>query len=251
MTRVRVLGSAIAVVAAIALSVTLASRPARAYRDSTATINRPSADITDIYLFPSPTNSNNVVAVMDVLPLIPAGQGKSTFFDQGVLYQMKFDNRMGTSGHIPAENIVIQFSVGPASNGTQQIFVYGPGVPNAVGTVDTLITATGVGLINKSFSADGGQITVFAGAREDPAFYDRAQLMKILPNRNQGSNAPTCLPSGSNTCPRGFNNPGTDTQGNTNVLSFVVEMPKTILSGAVGTSTKVAYWATTSSENGQ
>jgi hypothetical protein len=251
MTRVRVLGGAVATVAALAIGMFLATLPARAYRDSPATINDPSSDITDVYLFPSPTNSNNVVAVMDVYPQIPAGKGTNTFFNQGVLYQMKFDNRIGTSGHIPVENIVIQFSVGQATNGTQQVFVYGPAAPNVTGTVSTLVVQTGSGLINKSFPAANNEITVFAGGREDPAFYNRAALMQIIPNRNQGSSAASCLPSGTNTCPNGFPNPGTDSQANTNVLSFVVEMPKSILMGTSGTSTKVAYWATTSSGSGQ
>jgi hypothetical protein len=250
MTSKRVLGGAVALVAALSIGLALANRPVRAYQDSQATINKPSADITDVYLFPSPTNANNIVAVMDVYPQIPKGKGPNTFFDQSVLYQMKFDNHLGNAGHIPVENIVIQFSVGLAANGTQQIFVYGPGTPNSTGTTNTLLAQTGSGLINKSFSADGGALTIFAGAREDPAFYDRSQLLKIIPNRNGGSSAATCLPSGTNTCPQGFRNPGVDSQANTNVLSFVVEMPKTVLEGS-GSNMKIAYWATTSSETGQ
>jgi uncharacterized protein DUF4331 len=250
MTSTRVLGSAVALVAAIGTCMALANRPVRAYQDSQATINKPSSDITDVYLFPSPTNSNNIVAVMDVFPLIPKGQGTSTFFDQSVLYQMKFDNQIGSAGHIPVENVVIQFSVGAGANGTQQIFVYGPASPNQTGTTNTLVNPSGSGLINKSFSADGGALTVFAGAREDPAFYDRNQLLRIIPDRNKGSTAQTCLPSGTNACPQGFNNPGADSQANANVLSFVVEMPKTLLEGS-GNARKVAYWATTSSETGQ
>jgi hypothetical protein len=250
MTSTRVLGSAAALVAAIGIGLTVANRPARAYQDSQATINKPSSDIADVYLFPSPTNSNNIVAVMDVFPQIPQGKGTSTFFDQSVLYQMKFDNQLGSAGHIPVENLVIQFSVGAASNGTQQIFIYGPSFPNQTGTTNTLVVQSGAGLINKSFSAAGGALTVFAGAREDPAFYDRNQLLRIIPNRNKGNSAQTCLPSGTNTCPQGFNNPGVDAQANTNVLSFIVEMPKTFLEGG-GNAKKVAYWATTSSETGQ
>jgi hypothetical protein len=245
----RLLGLASALSTAIVVGIVLANRPVHAYQDTPATIDNPSSDITDTYLFPSPTNSNNVVAIMDVYPLIGAGKGKSTFFKQQVLYTMKFDTKIGGSGHIPVENLVIQFSAGLPSGGTQQIFVYGPQSPIQAGTVTKVGTQTGTGRINQSFTANNGLLTVFAGARENPAFYNRAQLLQIIPNRNQGSNAPTCLPGGTNACPKGFPNPGTDSQGGTNVLSFVVEMPRTVLHSGFG-NTKVAYWATTSSESG-
>jgi hypothetical protein len=245
----RLLGLASALCTACVVGAWLSNRPVHAYQDTPATINNPFSDIADTYMFPSPTNQNNVVVVLDVHPLIPAGKGKSTFFNQGVLYTMKFDTKIGGTGHIPAENLVIQFSAGIASNGTQQIFVYGPSSPQQVGTTTKVQSQTGSGRINQSFTAANGLLTVFAGGRENPAFYNRQQLLQIIPNRNQGSNAPTCLPGGSGTCPRGFPNPGTDSQGGTNVLSFVVEMPRSELHSGLG-NTRVAYWATTSSETG-
>ena len=53
-----------------------ARNPARGFdlQGSPVTIARPSTDITDTYLFPSPTNVNNVVAVMDVDPAVPADE---------------------------------------------------------------------------------------------------------------------------------------------------------------------------------
>jgi hypothetical protein len=244
MTRIRTWG-VVATLASVCALVALAGHPVHAYQDSMATINKPGADIADTYLFPSPSNSQNLVAIMTVHPLIPAG--KTTFFDQSVLYQMKFDNALGAASHVPKENLVIQFSMGPVVQNTQQIFVYGPSFPNQVGTKNTLVTATGTGVINKTFAA--GSISVRAGVFEDPSFYDRAQLLNIFPNRNRGSMAPSCLSGGTNACPQGFNNPGNDSQGNMNVLAIVVEMPRATLIGPNG-NTKVAYWATTSSETG-
>ena len=71
-----------------------------------------------------------------------------------------------------------------------------------MGTTTKVQSQTGSGRINQSFTADNGLLTVFAGARENPAFYNRQQLLQIIPNRNQGSNAPTCLPGGPDTCPQ-------------------------------------------------
>jgi hypothetical protein len=253
----RLLAGAGALSVLCAVALLYAHVPARSFdlQDSPATVNRPGADITDTYLFPSPTNSNNVVAVMNVHPLIPAGQGPTTYFDQGVLYTMKFDNNFKSeaSSARPVENIVIQISFAAPGNGTQQVFVYGPAAPNSAGTVTTLVnggTISGTGLINKVFSTSTG-LTVFAGARQDPFFFDLQQFYKILPDRNLGSTAAGCLPSprGSGTCPAGFNLPGSNFFATTNVLSIVVEMPKSTLIPA-GAGPLVAYWATTSTQTG-
>src|ERR1700733_9133609 len=103
MNRIRAWGAAIALVVACGLAVVLTSHPVHAYQDSPATIAKPGADIADTYFFPDPSNSQNVVAIMTVHPLIAAGKGPSTFFDQTVLCQMKFDNGIGATGHIPKE----------------------------------------------------------------------------------------------------------------------------------------------------
>jgi len=169
-------GGVLALGALVAVAV-LYGRPVAGFdiQDSPTLVARPGADISDVYLFPSPTNANDVVAVMDVHPGLAAGTGSTAFFDPQVLYTMKFDTRYSSEavGSSPIENIVIQFSMSAASNGTQQIFVYGPAAPNQTGTSTTLVTSgftTGTGLINQAFPA--GTLTVFAGVREDPFFFD-------------------------------------------------------------------------------
>jgi hypothetical protein len=109
------------------------------------------------------------------------------------------------------------------------------------------VTATG--LINTVFQA--GQLTVFAGVREDPFFFDLTQWYKIVPDRNLGSTTASCLPTvGNGTCPNGWNNPGSDYFGNSDVLSIVAEFPISLLQSAGGTGTVVGYWATTSTSTG-
>ncbi|MGP6159615.1 MAG: DUF4331 family protein [Vulcanimicrobiaceae bacterium] len=255
----RLLAGAGALSVLCAAAILYARVPARSFdlQDSPATVARPGADITDTYLFPSPSNANNVVAVMDVHPLVPAGQGPTTFFDQSVLYTMKFDNSYGTekSTTRPVEDLVIQISFGSSGNGTQQVFVYGPSAPNQTGNVTSLVnggTINGTGLVNKAFSTNTG-LTVFAGARQDPFFFDLQQFYKILPDRDLGSTATGCLPAprGNGTCPQGFNPAGTASNffSNVNVLSIVVEIPKSLVIPS-GTGPVVAYWATTSTQTG-
>jgi hypothetical protein len=241
----------------LAVSLLYARVPARSFdlQDSPATVARPGADITDTYLFPSPANPNNVVVVMNVHPKIAPGQGLSTFFDQQVLYTMKFDNNYRTeaTNARPLEDLVLQFSFGPAGNGTQQVFAYGPAAPNKTGTVTSLVNggnAAGVGFINRSFSTSTG-VTVFAGARKDPFFFDLNQFYNILPDRNyQRTTTTGCMPSprGNGTC-AGFNAPGSDAFAGYDVLSIVAELPKSMLAPS-STQTLVAYWATTSTSSG-
>jgi hypothetical protein len=245
--------SGLAVFVALVLTFTLyVARPARSsdHQDSPVTIARPGADITDPYIFPAPDNPKNVVVVMDVHPLVPAGQAMSTYFDPGVVYQMNFDgvdeNTMTPSKKIQ-QSFVIQFSAGsPGAN--QPITVYGPSKPGTTGNETTLITQTGQGTINNAFTS--GQMKIFAGSREEPFFFDLAQFFKILPDRDMGSTAPSCLPKiGNDTCPQGFNVPGTDFFKDYNVLTFVVEMPRSVLVAGCGGS-KIAYWTTTYTASG-
>jgi hypothetical protein len=248
------LGGALALAALVALTLVATNHPARGSdeRTTSATINRPGADIADTYLFPSPSNPNNVVAVMTVNPGIAPGQGPTTFFDPTVLYQMKFDTNYGSEavGSAPSENVVIQFSFDAATGGAQQVNVYGPGTPNQTGSANTLMTQTGAGLVSRSFTVLG--LTIFAGPRQDPFFFDQGQFFNIFPNRNQGSTVQSCLPNGgTGTCPQGFNNPGTDTYAALNVLAIVVELPKsTLLPSGSSSLGRIAYWATTSSVSG-
>ena len=250
----RLTGGAIAIAAIVAAAGLYAVHPAAAsdHQDSPVTVSRPGADITDPYIFPSPTNPNDVVVVMNVHPLIPSGQGLSTFFDPQVVYQMNFDTK-SENAQTPSPSItrneVIQFSFGdPGPN--QSVTVYGPAAAPTTDSTTTLVAASGSGKINAAFTAGG--MNVFAGAREDPFFFDLGQFLKILPDRNAGSTAPSCLPQplgGNGTCPQGFNNPGSDTLKGYNVLSLVVELPRTQLEA--GNGPKIAYWTTTHTSSGQ
>lgn len=226
------------------------------HQDSPTVVNRPGADITDVFVFPAPDNDNNVVLVMDVYPLIPAGQGPSTFFDPAVLYQFKIDN---VGDH--QEHLVIQFLASPSSSGTQTIGVYGPTAPRSTGTNSTLATLSGVINYNDANATiNGGGIKVFAGPREDPFFFDLARFFQIIPDRNYANQPSPPAPTASSF--RGFPNSGNFTScdhtasqdflsaNQFNVLSFVVELPRTALAPNGGAPGKIGVWATTSTTTG-
>jgi hypothetical protein len=217
------------------------------HADTAANYNRIGADVTDVFLFPSATNANNVVVAMDVHGLIPAGQTAS--FDTGVLYQMKFDI---TGDYV--EDLVMQFRF-VGTGASQQVVVSGPAKPLMTGTTTLLgrPSAT-VGKFNTTFSPVAG-MQVFAGVRSEPFFFDLNRFYGILPDRMTpltGSqvNYPSIM-AADNPQINGFRgfpaNSGYDSTqavdflANLNVLSIVVEMPRSMLGGG-----KVNLWETSS-----
>jgi hypothetical protein len=205
--------------------------------DSPAVQGRPGADITDVYAFPAADNDANVVLVMDVHPVIPAGQGRSTFFDPGVMYQLKIDN---TGDHV--EDQVIQFGA-EGTGKDQTIDVYGPGKPSHTGTMSAWIDKAGSVGYDKTATFSNG-VKVFAGPRKDPFFFDLAQFFKIIPDR--AGHAPGVTPPAATAT--GFNDPGVDflSSNKLSVLSLVIELPRSMLASDGGAAGKINVWATTS-----
>ena len=233
---------AIAITPAVIFSVATKTRGSD-HADTPTIAKTPGADLTDVFVFPSPTNPNNVVLVMDVHPLIPMGMSAGVSFDPDVLYQFKIDN-VGDN----VEHLVIQMKA-TGTGPTQVIAIAGPMAPAITGTQSVLLAQNGLttGTINQTFSPQSG-IRVFAGAREDPFFFDLNQFFKILPDRASpltGVADPTPNTPKATTF-NGF--PGTpaasDFLAGYNVLSIVVELPKSQLIGSGGG--KIGVWCTTS-----
>jgi hypothetical protein len=179
-----------------------------------------SSDITDVYAFQSPTTASNMVLVVNIQGLLAPSATAAAKFDPETMVEINIDNST-TKDNI--EDLVIQTTF---ENGKVQ--VYGPAKPIQTGLKSTLInSATKVeGSITTYGAApsiaDQGGIKVFAGPRDDPFFFDLTQYKKVI--------AATAT---------SFNNPGADTFAGTNVMSIVIELPKTLL----GTGT-VNIWAT-------
>ncbi len=188
--------------------------------------NQTAADLTDLFVFESPTDSSNVVLAMDFDPLIVPGATRP--FDPSVLYQFKIDN---TGDNV--EDVVLQFSFSGSN-----VIVRGPSLPNTVGTQSTLVPVSGTGTVNSQFTTTNN-IKVFAGLRKDPFFFDLEQFFKIIPDRNYtlqpNPSAPftvlTFRPSGQ----------AKDTLATFNVNSIIIELPRRLL----GTG-KIGAWITTS-----
>ena len=193
------------------------------HKDSALLAADHAADIADVYTFKSTVNPDNVVLVMTVSGFIPPSEASTTFFDPNVLYQWKIDNDGDA-----VEDLVIQAFV-TGTGGHQVMHFRGPAAPAATGTTDRVVlgpeTAT-VGVSNGAapIVASRGGMTVFAGVRDDPFFFDLVQFKKIV--------------AGEATA---FRNPGVDTFAGFNVLAIVAEVPSSLLGGQ-----KLGVWGTTS-----
>lgn len=209
------------------------------HADTAENYNRIGSDLTDVFIFPSPQNADNVVLVMDANGLIPTGQARRVTFDPRVLYQFRID----TSGDF-VEDLVIQARFG-ARGPRQSVTIAGPARPDLAGTVSSLLPRRQprTGVINRPFTAGPG-ITVFAGAREDPFFFDLERFYQLLPDRmtpltgQQVNLAAPNVPTGTS-----WREPGAarDFFADLNVLSIIVELPRAALGGGV-----IRVWTTTS-----
>ncbi len=194
------------------------------HRDSTLLTANPAIDINDVYSFRSPADPSRIVLAMTVSPLIAPSEGGSRFFEPDALYQFKID----TNGDA-VEDLVIQ-AVPVGTGSAQRIEFFGPAAPTATGARTRLLAQAtptaqvAVSTSGQAVTATGGNLTVFAGLRDDPFFFDLTRFQAIV--------------AGQATS---FRNPGVDAFAGFNALALVVELPASALGAAA-----VGVWGTTS-----
>ena len=184
----------------------------------------PGNDITDVYAFQSPADNSKMVFVMNTQGLLSPAASATAIFSSNVMYEFNIDN---TGDNV--EDLVIQCLV---QNGKMR--VYGPvavGTPGTTSTVqksgastEVAVTAYGASPVTAT-NTNGTRI--FAGPRDDPFFFDLVRFKEVIAGTQPG-----------------FRSPGVDSFAGTNVMSIVVEVPKTLL----GTATTINVWAETKSK---
>jgi hypothetical protein len=177
------------------------------------------SDITDYYAFQG-QNTNNMVFVANVQGLLsPAATGAATF-DENVMVEFNID----TSGD-NIEDLVIQ-----AIPRDGKMYFFGPIAPSQTGLDSTVLSSSSVGGIvditpygsSSAIVATNLGMSFFAGPRDDPFFMDFARYSEII-----GGMATS------------FNDPGSDTFAGSNVMSIVVEVPKSMIGGSGSINTWV------------
>jgi len=168
------------------------------------------SDITDYYAFRGEDNAN-LVFVANVQGLLSPGATGAAKFSENTLIEFNIDNDGDN-----VEDLVIQAI---ARDGKMHFF--GPVAPGTPGLASTIKTDATMGSVEITPYGSSAKISnengmkYFAGPRDDPFFFDFGQYTAII--------------GGTATA---FNNPGTDTFAGSNVLSVVVEVPKSLLGGS-------------------
>ncbi|SEQ80689.1 protein of unknown function [Hyunsoonleella jejuensis] len=171
------------------------------------------SDVTDFYAFQG-ENTNNIAFVVNVQGLISPANTANASFDEGVLVEINIDN---TGDNV--EDLVIQ-----AIPRDGKMYFFGPTVPSQTGLASVIQSNSAVnGVVDITqygetpMISENSGMSFFAGPRDDPFFMDFAQYSEII-----AGNA------------NGFNDPGSDTFAGSNVMSIVVEVPKSMI-GSTGT----------------
>ena len=167
------------------------------------------SDITDFYAFQG-QNTDNLVFVANVQGLLSPTASASASFDENVMVEFNID----TTGD-NVEDLVIQ-----ALPRDGKMYFFGPVAPGTTGLSSTVINTAPLTVVditaygsNPVVQTTAG-ISAFAGPRDDPFFFDFNQYTAILGGAS------------------GFNNPGDDTFAGSNVMSIVVEVPKSLIGGS-------------------
>ena len=180
------------------------------------------ADITDIYAFQSPADNSKMVFVLNSQGLMSPAVSAAASFPSNVMYEFNIDNTGDNR-----EDLVIQCVV---QNGKMRVF--GPVAPATTGLNSTIqagsgyteVAVTPYSATSPNITTNGNGIKVFAGPRDDPFFFDLTRFKEII--------------AGTQTS---FRNPGVDAFAGTNVMSIVVEVPKSML----GTAASINVWGET------
>jgi len=213
------------------------------HADTAEIFKRIGADLTDVFIFPSPSNPENVVLVLDAHGLIPGGVPDISF-DPRVLYQFKLDN----DGDF-VEDLVIQVKFG-SPGPDQRVYVAGPYKPFTTGTTSIFANPHHiVGTINQPFDPVSG-MQVFAGLRADPFFFDVGRFNSIFPDRatpltGKQVNFASIRAANTPQLP-GFLSPGDDFLAGLNCLSIIIELPRVALAPHGKPPGVVRLWETTS-----
>lgn len=235
--------AAAGVAAAVAVALLAGRGPVRTaiasdHQDTPETELSPRMDINDVYAFPGATPDRIALVLTTSSPITPGQAAANPAFDPNLLYQIKVDNTGDAM-----EDFVFQLTF-TGTGASQQVKLTGPVKPNAVGTMNTLVTTgpTVTGAINATLgTATGTQL--FAGLRGDPFFIDLEQFFRILPDRRPAG-GPLALTAANSVGVANWRTPGVDFLKGFSTLAVVIELPVAQLT-AGGTS-KIGVWGTIS-----
>jgi hypothetical protein len=182
-------------------------------------------DITDLFVFRSPTDSSKIVLAMNFFTPVGAPESAQLFrSSEQADYAFYIDT---DSDNEADQKIRVRFG---AEAGNAQTFVV-EGIPGS-DSIEGLVTTAG----ETEKIATSSNASVFAGLRDDPFFFDFEGYNAFL-------SAP-CIPTAGLRCP-GTGSP-TDFFLGLNVSSIVIEFPLEALPGLSSANAgSIGVWAKT------
>jgi hypothetical protein len=203
--------------------------------DGETDIKGRSLNLTDLYAFREDWQTGNagdrgnMILVMNTNPRsLPRQQ---YYFSTTARYELHL-GRAGTDNAGPAstkDDVVLRFEFGrPDANNVQSITVTALKAGKRIGEDDSgATTPLGTQVLNNSMNVGGCGMTVFAGLREDPFFFDVEGYFKFRAAAASGAGAAASLAN--------FTNPGSDFTTGYNVNSIVARVPIRCLQAASDT----------------
>lgn len=216
-------------------------------------------NLTDLYVFrkgeeqatATGGDANTLVFIMNSADRLPARQ--EAFFNTSAHYEFHMSRISGdpsTTTPTSAEDAVLRVRFrAPDTNGQQRMIItyIADGnettVSKTINSEDILTTAlldkgTGVtGTVANEVNIQGQTLKIFAGLRQDPFYFDVDKFFALRSDVANGDNTITNIFGDDNTAldfTRGFN-----------VLSVVIEVPRSLLQGS-GSATTFDVWETIS-----
>jgi hypothetical protein len=240
-----VLAAAFAAVSAAVLAVLLIQRGGPAPASAADHLDAPGltppggsvqTDITDLYVFRSPAHPQNTVLILNVNGVAgpaEAAPGPDRPFAQAVpqvessspvTYNLQVDNNGDALTDV---NLAVGFGA-PRTDGSQKLHLTITGAKNGEGKIRLNGWSTAFGaapLINEKHG-----ISVFAGRRDDPFFFDLPGFLNILG------------PGSLIGCGTANAHPERNFFAHRNVSSIAIELPSRLLTGD---SSKIGVWGST------
>jgi hypothetical protein len=238
----------IAVLAVVVTATGLLARRSLAsdHQDTADVELNPSMDMTDVYAFPG-SSPDRIALVLNSWALLTPTEAQPgvTSFDDNLLYQFKVDNTGDAQ-----EDQVIQVTF-HGSGANQTVEVRGPMAPPVIGAMRNTVANISPTISGKVATVLGSAsgMQVFAGPRQDPFYIDLEQFFRIIPDRKPVTGPLSMLPDTATAGSFRAAGSAVDILGGSgsqpfNVLSIVIELPKSQLRGTA--SDKIGIWGTIS-----
>jgi hypothetical protein len=145
------------------------------HRDSPVVDDDPAADINDVYMFRDPKDATKLVLVLSTYPLEDPRFATSYQYDPDVAFQIGFD----TAGKGTFQNYVTaQFS--PLTNGAGSLQTFTVTLPSGKTVTGNVTQPTIQSPEPTPVITTTNGVTVFAGPRDDPFFFDLIGFNRVV-----------------------------------------------------------------------